>query len=90
MGKLFGASWTTTLFGVLAAIFGGLEALPPGTLPVGVQGWLQFLFAAAIGGGLMAAKSYNVTNAPKPAEAAIVLAPDGAVADPSVPTRKMS
>jgi hypothetical protein len=65
----------TTIFGVIAALAGGLAALPNGTLPDGWQGWLQFLFVTAASSGLIAAKSHNVSNAPVPAEAAIVVEP---------------
>jgi hypothetical protein len=86
---ILGANYLTTIFGVIAALAGGLAALPNGTLPVGWQGWLQFLFVTAASSGLIAAKSHNVTNAPVPAEAAIVTEPKAKAAPllKAVPTR---
>ena len=85
-----GASWVTSVWGILAAIFGGLAALPPGTLPEGLDGWWELLFTAVVGAGLIHAKSNNVTNAPHPAIAAIVETSVKHDTNAIVPVRKIT
>jgi hypothetical protein len=86
--NLLGANWKTSVIGILSGIFGYLALMGP-NLPVDLKGWGAALFAGLMISLGVSAKSNNVTNAPNPVEAAIVVAPVVASAKAAVPTRMM-
>lgn len=69
MGNLL-TSWKTTLAGVAVLLCSGTEL--SGILPEKYNVVLHSICAVAIAFGLIAAKDGNVSNAPKPGEAAKV------------------
>jgi hypothetical protein len=87
---LFGASWKTTLAGffVATALY-AQEALTAGTvLPKDTHGWMMFVISAGIAIWGRMQKDMNVSNAPKPAIAAVVEVPAGVVEPTVTPTRE--
>lgn len=65
MEKLFGASWKTTVIGLLAAVFAYFVQLGP-NLPESAEDWGKAVFAALLFAFGRSAKDTNVSNAPNP------------------------
>jgi hypothetical protein len=89
--QYLGASYLTTIFGLIASVFGYLALLGP-NLPTTLQGWAAAIFAGALAWWGVKTKANNVSNAPVPAVAAIVVESPALVAKMKaapVPTRKI-
>jgi hypothetical protein len=83
--KILGTSWTTSLFGMLVMVFGALAQVGPDDW----QPWMILLAEFSAGAGLLMAKSHNVTNAPRPAEAAVAVPSSDTAVPMGIPIRKI-
>ena len=81
MWKSLSTNWTTSVPGLLAGICGATELFE--LLPDAWRVKAMSVCAILVAIGLIAAKSANVSNAPKPVEAAVVSAASAATPNPS-------
>ena len=81
------ASWLTTLMGSLV-IIGDVGAfvskfMSENTAPITPEQWFGYFMGLVTGIGLILAKQFNVSNAPRPAAPAVVSAINAATPNPS-------